>query len=139
MKLSDLYDADRRTKDAEARKLAAETTIPHPLNNVYYADAISPCRHAKRHRPGELCRQEVVPEYYPTACTRREMAEVDAVLVDALHQAWLRAHLARLDENHSARTPRAYLRAGQAKRALAKVWADLGLDGSIRDPREPNR
>ncbi len=59
MKLSDLYDADRRVRDPEARRLAGEMTIPHPLNNVRYADGISPCRHAKRHQRFELCRQAV--------------------------------------------------------------------------------
>lgn len=136
MRLADLYDADYRAKHAEARRLAAESTIPHPLNNVAYADAISPCRHAKRHQRFELCRQEIAPEYYPTRADRREIAEVDEILAEALHQAWLRAHLARLDENHSARRSRAYLRAGQAKHALAQVWSALELDGNVHDPRE---
>lgn len=136
MRLSDLYDADARTKNAEARRLAGESTIPHPLNNVEYADAVSPCRHAKRHQRFEPCSQQIVPEYYPTRRARQELAEVDEILADTLHQAWLRAHLARLDENRSARTTHAYLRAGEAKRALSAVWERLGLAGAIHDPRE---
>ena len=55
--LSDLYDADRRTRDPEVRELAARQTIPHPLRGVQYADGIKPCTHAKRHAPGSgLCR-----------------------------------------------------------------------------------
>jgi len=137
MRLADLYDADFRAKNVEAHRLAAESTIPHPLNNVEYADAVSPCRHAKRHLPGQLCRQEVVPQYYPTRRARQELVEVNEILADTLHQAWLRAHLARLDENHSARTSFAYLRAGEAKRVLAEAWDRLGLEGSIHEPRNP--
>lgn len=53
--LTDLYNADLRVKDATARRLAAGGLIPHPLINVQYADAISTCTHAKRHRPGQFC------------------------------------------------------------------------------------
>lgn len=135
MRLSDLYDADQRTKSAEVRKLAAESTVPHPLNNVQYADAISPCRHAKRHHRFDICRQQIVPEFAATVLDRREIAEVDAIVADALHDAWLRVHIARLDENHSARRSAAYLRSSRAKSALAQAWATLKLEGSIHDPR----
>lgn len=57
--LADLYDADLRTRDPQIRKLAATSTIPHPLNNVQYADGISRCRHAKKHSRFELCNQAV--------------------------------------------------------------------------------
>lgn len=57
--LSDLYDADQRTTDPVVADLAATKTIPHPLNNVQYADGISRCRHGKTHGPFEVCRQEV--------------------------------------------------------------------------------
>ena len=46
--LAELYDADKRTRDPRIRELAAKYTIPHPLNNVQYADGISWCRHAKK-------------------------------------------------------------------------------------------
>ena len=61
MRLSDLYDADKRTRDPEVRRLAGTRTIPHPLNNVQYADGISRCRHAKKHTRFESCRQAVIP------------------------------------------------------------------------------
>lgn len=57
--LSELYDADKRTRDPEIRALAAELSIPHPLNNVQYADGISRCRHAKKHEWFQYCSQEV--------------------------------------------------------------------------------
>lgn len=41
MTLSDLYNADFRAKNVVAMKLAATTPVPHPLNNVQYADGIS--------------------------------------------------------------------------------------------------
>ncbi|WP_424862881.1 hypothetical protein [Streptomyces sp. MMS24-I29] len=56
--LSDLYDADRRTRDPQARQLAATKTIQHPLNNVQYADGISSCRHAMKHQRFQHCPQE---------------------------------------------------------------------------------
>jgi len=67
--LSDLYDADRRVTDPVVAHLAAEKTIPHPLNNVAYADGISPCRHGKKHGPFEACRQEVRPSTAPIEAT----------------------------------------------------------------------
>lgn len=57
--LADLYDADKRKRDPQIRELAAKNTIPHPLNNVQYADGISHCRHAKRHQPFQLCQQTI--------------------------------------------------------------------------------
>lgn len=39
--LSDLYNADQRTRDPEIRELTEKNLIPHPLNNVQYADGIS--------------------------------------------------------------------------------------------------
>lgn len=57
-RLSDFYDADLRAKDPAAMQFAAEQMIPHPLNNVQYADGISQCRHAKRHKQHQACRQE---------------------------------------------------------------------------------
>lgn len=57
--LSDLYDGDKRVRDAVTRRLAAGRTIPHPLNNVHYADGVSLCRHAKRHGQWQFCNQEV--------------------------------------------------------------------------------
>lgn len=62
MRLSDLYDADYRATHPEAARLAAEKTIPHPLNNVQYADGISSCRHAKKHQRFQYCPQEVRPD-----------------------------------------------------------------------------
>jgi hypothetical protein len=53
--LSDLYDADLRAAEPVARNLAAELTIPHPLNNVAYADGMLACTHAKRHTQLEKC------------------------------------------------------------------------------------
>lgn len=67
--LSDLYDADRRVTDPVVARLSAEKTIPHPLNNVAYADGISPCRHGKKHGPFEACRQEVRPSTAPIEAT----------------------------------------------------------------------
>lgn len=57
--LAELYDADKRTRDPQIRELAAKITIPHPLNNVQYADGISHCRHEKRHQPFQLCQQTI--------------------------------------------------------------------------------
>lgn len=59
MTLSDLYSATYRATHPDAMKLAAKTSIPHPLNNVQYADGISRCRHAKRHTQFQVCNQEV--------------------------------------------------------------------------------
>ncbi len=59
--LSDLYNADKRTRNTTVARLSAESTIPHPLNNVQYADGISRCRHAKRHERFDACKQEVQP------------------------------------------------------------------------------
>lgn len=74
--LTDLYDADRRTKDATARRLATGGLIPHPLINVQYADAISICTHAKRHRPGQFCPGRVrLPD--GTLAPRREQVNAD--------------------------------------------------------------
>lgn len=70
MRLSDLYDADYRTKHPEAAALAAKKAIPHPLNNVQYADGISSCRHAKKHQRFELCQQEVRPDTPSSARSR---------------------------------------------------------------------
>jgi len=60
--LADLYDADKRTRNAEVRRLALNVDVPHPLNNVLYADGISPCRHSKRHERYDSCRHEVRPQ-----------------------------------------------------------------------------
>lgn len=57
--LSDLYNADQRTHDPKIRGLAEEIFIPHPLNNVQYADGVSKCRHGKKHERFQLCHQEV--------------------------------------------------------------------------------
>ncbi len=46
--LSDLYDADRRVKDAVVRRLTLLVNAPHPLHDVQYADGIDRCTHAKR-------------------------------------------------------------------------------------------
>lgn len=59
--LSELYDADKRTRDPQIRALAAKRPIPHPLNNVQYADGISRCRHATTHERFQYCPQEVRP------------------------------------------------------------------------------
>lgn len=48
MRLSDLYDADRRTRDPQAARLASEMFIPHPLEGVTYADGTEPSRAAYR-------------------------------------------------------------------------------------------
>jgi len=57
--LSDLYDADKRRSDQTIRELAEKYTIPHPLNNVQYADGISHCRHARGHQSFQLCQQTI--------------------------------------------------------------------------------
>jgi hypothetical protein len=59
VRLSDLYSANFRANHPVAMKLAASMPIPHPINNVRYADGISRCRHAKRHTQFRLCSQEV--------------------------------------------------------------------------------
>ena len=59
--LRDLYDADKRVTVEAARGIAAAIPIPHPLNNVQYADGISPCRHAGHHARFQYCPQEVRP------------------------------------------------------------------------------
>jgi len=41
MVLADLYDADKRTREAEVQKVAGNYRIPHPLPRVQYADGIS--------------------------------------------------------------------------------------------------
>ncbi|MGI8307050.1 hypothetical protein [Saccharopolyspora hattusasensis] len=56
-----LSGADRRTRDPKVRELATKTTIPHPLNNVQYADGISKCCHAKKHQRFQRCPQQVRP------------------------------------------------------------------------------
>ncbi|MCY1718432.1 hypothetical protein OVA26_15970 [Microbacterium sp. SL62] len=174
MKLSDLYDADKRARDADARRLAAQKSIPHPLQNVAYADGASMCRHAKRHKPFQFCNQAVIgPEgpidmssplsplpvddraqlnarararvwregVEPTRSvaqtlpdtTSSHLADVDAIIAKTLHEAWLRIHLARLDDQHHARPALAYSRANAAKVKLGDVWNALGLDGRIFD------
>lgn len=57
--LSALYDADQRVRDTTVSQLAEKITVPHPLNNVIYADGVSPCRHAKKHTEFQMCSQEV--------------------------------------------------------------------------------
>lgn len=57
--LSDLYDADQRTRDPKIRELAHTSFIPHPLNNVAYTDGVSVCRHVRKHDRFQPCRQEV--------------------------------------------------------------------------------
>lgn len=53
--LADLYDADLRTRDEIVRTLAKRTPIPHPLEEVQYADGIKACTHARKHeRLGRL-------------------------------------------------------------------------------------
>lgn len=42
MVLADLYDADKRTRNAEVRHLAGIYRIPHPLSSVRYADGTAP-------------------------------------------------------------------------------------------------
>lgn len=42
MVLADLYDADKRTRDAEVQSAASNFRIPHPLPRVQYADGLSP-------------------------------------------------------------------------------------------------
>ena len=59
--LANLYDADMRVRDAETQRIAANYPIPHPLNNVQYADGISRCRHSKTHGQHDNCRQEFRP------------------------------------------------------------------------------
>lgn len=49
--LSTLYSADARRTDPVVARLAREESIPHPLNNVHYADGISTCPHARKHKP----------------------------------------------------------------------------------------
>ncbi|WP_394941210.1 hypothetical protein [Psychromicrobium sp. YIM B11713] len=48
--LTELHDADGRTRDPRIRELAAKNTIRHLLNNIQYADGISRCRHSKKHQ-----------------------------------------------------------------------------------------
>ncbi|MDP9903231.1 hypothetical protein [Arthrobacter bambusae] len=68
--LAELYDADKRTRVTQIRELAAKLTIPHPLNNVQYADGISSCRHARKHPGFQHCAQTVRPDEPKTS--RRE-------------------------------------------------------------------
>ena len=42
MVLSDLYNADKRTRDPEVRSAASNFRIPHPLPRVKYADGTAP-------------------------------------------------------------------------------------------------
>ena len=49
--LSDLYDADLRTTDPVAARLAANKRIPHPLKGVQYADGIHPPGWTTEKRP----------------------------------------------------------------------------------------
>jgi hypothetical protein len=46
--LTDLYDADKRTRDPVVRRIAERFTIPHPLHGIRYADGADYCTHAKR-------------------------------------------------------------------------------------------
>ncbi len=46
--LSDLYDADQRSRDPAVAALAACLSIPHPLHGIEYADGVDTCTHAKR-------------------------------------------------------------------------------------------
>lgn len=57
--LCDLYDAEQRTRDPKIHEVASTSLIPHPLNNVAYADGVSRCRHARTHDRFQSCRQEV--------------------------------------------------------------------------------
>ena len=60
MRLSDMYDADKRITDEQVRRVAESGwLVPHPLNNVQYADGISVCRHAKKHKAHEACMQKI--------------------------------------------------------------------------------
>lgn len=59
MQLSDFYDGDKRIRDPQVRRLTQYVAIPHPLNNVAYADGISRCRHAKKHFAHQMCVQEI--------------------------------------------------------------------------------
>lgn len=62
------------------------------------------------------------------------LAEVDEILVQALHEAWLRAHVARYEKAARAmRSMPAYQRANTAKHQLDAVWQTLGLPGKISD------
>lgn len=61
MSPSDLYDADQRSTNDQVRQVATTYLIPHPLNNVQYADGISRCRHAKKRGKWAACQQEVRP------------------------------------------------------------------------------
>src|SRR5699024_2767929 len=66
-----------RVTDPVVARLSAEKTIPHPLNNVAYADGISPCRHGKKHGPFEACRQEVRPSTAPIEATPVDLTAED--------------------------------------------------------------
>jgi hypothetical protein len=59
MSITDLCDADARTRDPRVREMASVYLIPHPLNNVEYADGSSRCRHAKKHGRFQACQQEL--------------------------------------------------------------------------------
>lgn len=48
MRLSDLYDADRRRRDAEVTSAAERVLIPHPLHGIQYGDGTDTCTHARR-------------------------------------------------------------------------------------------
>jgi hypothetical protein len=84
--LSSLYDADVRTKDPVARRLAGETKIPHPLNNVQYADGISKCRHSKRHGRWQWCAQQVIPSH-EVRRTDRSPGVLCSPLLSIIHNA----------------------------------------------------
>jgi hypothetical protein len=51
MVLADLYDADKRTRDANVQKVASNYRIPHPLPRVQYADGLSPATAGREVRP----------------------------------------------------------------------------------------
>jgi len=42
MVLADLYNADKRVRDAEVKQVAGNFRIPHPLPRVQYADGTAP-------------------------------------------------------------------------------------------------
>lgn len=59
MVLSDLYNADQRTRDALVREAASRYSIPHPLPKVQYADGLSPTTAGREVRSPWIDKKEI--------------------------------------------------------------------------------
>ena len=84
--------------------------------------------------PVELSAEAANAARHTPEAIQASLDEVDAILVEALHAAWLAAHVARMESgNRSMRSIPAYQRATAAKYQLETVWITLGLPGKIHD------